>query len=208
MADSNSVTQWIDGLKEGDEDAAAKIWQRYGADLLQLASRKLGNTRKRVSDEEDVAMMAFQHFCAGVQDGRFMKLEGRDDLWHLLVVLTKRRSIDQVRRERRRNERGESVFNKSEQSNHHDGPANCPSGVPPAEVAVEAIEQCGMLLEHLQDEALAQIAVWKMEGFTNDEISSKLNVATRTVERKLRLIRQKWSELAASSSQNLGWRGA
>jgi DNA-directed RNA polymerase specialized sigma24 family protein len=34
------------------------------------------------------------------------------------------------------------------------------------------------------------VAVWKMEGYTNEEIAGKLGCATRTVERKLFLIRR------------------
>ena len=37
------------------------------------------------------------------------------------------------------------------------------------------------------------IALWKMEGFTTEEIASKLDCTTRTVERKLQLIRRLWN---------------
>ena len=193
--DQSSVTEWIDGFKDGDAEAAAKIWQRYGSALLNLARRKLGNARKRVSDEEDIAMIAFEHFCFGVQQGQFAKLEDRDDLWHLLVMLTKRRSVDQLRREIRRNERGESVFLESPHSSAvGQAPANQPDTNPSPDVAVQAIEECARLLDVLQDKPLQQIACWKMEGYTNEDIAEKLDVATRTVERKLKIIRQKWAE--------------
>lgn len=37
-----SVSQWIDGLRAGDEAAAAKLWQRYYRRLIGLACKKLG----------------------------------------------------------------------------------------------------------------------------------------------------------------------
>jgi DNA-directed RNA polymerase specialized sigma24 family protein len=40
---------------------------------------------------------------------------------------------------------------------------------------------------------LRDIAVAKLDGFTNDEIAERLGVQTRTVERKLRTIRELWS---------------
>jgi DNA-directed RNA polymerase specialized sigma24 family protein len=49
------------------------------------------------------------------------------------------------------------------------------------------------LFEELEDETLQQVATWKIEGFTNTEIAERLGVCTRTVERKLRLIRRIWS---------------
>jgi DNA-directed RNA polymerase specialized sigma24 family protein len=54
------------------------------------------------------------------------------------------------------------------------------------------------LLDLLNDSELRQIAVWKMEGYTSDEIAQKLQCVTRTVERKLRLIRKLWEAEFAS----------
>ena len=39
----------------------------------------------------------------------------------------------------------------------------------------------------------AQIVLWKMEGYTTEEIGAKLRSAPRTVERKLDVIRQRWT---------------
>ena len=44
----------------------------------------------------------------------------------------------------------------------------------------------------LGDNELVQLATWKMEGFSNEEIAKKVNRTTRTVERKLQLIRKIW----------------
>lgn len=59
----DSVSQWIDGLKAGEEAAAAKLWQRYYLRLVGLARKKLGDSPRRVADEEDVVLNAFQSFC-------------------------------------------------------------------------------------------------------------------------------------------------
>jgi len=48
------------------------------------------------------------------------------------------------------------------------------------------------LLDRLGDAELAKVAVWKMEGHTNEDIATKLDCTPRTVERKLRLIRKIW----------------
>jgi DNA-directed RNA polymerase specialized sigma24 family protein len=193
MARKCSVSQWISELEAGDSEAAAKIWRRYGARLLRLAQNRLGTTRRRVSDEEDIALTAFAQFCRGVQQKRFAKLEDRDDLWHLLVVLTVRKSVDQVRRETRRSERGESVFRVAN---------DCTSQTPgidqvtgsqfPPDLVVQSLEQCELLLSRLDDETLRQVALWKLEGLTNEEIAEKLGCVTRTVERKLAILRRKW----------------
>jgi DNA-binding NarL/FixJ family response regulator len=50
-----------------------------------------------------------------------------------------------------------------------------------------------LLLERL-DESLRPIARMKLEGYTNTEISAKLGVVERTVERRLNLIRRIWTQ--------------
>ena len=61
--------------------------------LIRLASRKLGDLPRRVADEEDVVLSAFNDFLRGVEDGRFTRLDDRDDLWQVLVMLTERKAI-------------------------------------------------------------------------------------------------------------------
>ena len=38
------------------------------------------------------------------------------------------------------------------------------------------------------------MAQWKMEGFTNEEIATRIDRDVRTVERRLTLIRKTWSQ--------------
>jgi DNA-directed RNA polymerase specialized sigma24 family protein len=67
---------------------------------------------------------------------------------------------------------------------------------PTPELAAQLVEQYQILLERLGDDKLRQIAVWKLEGWTNGEIAGKLNCSRRTVIRKLETIRLIWSEEA------------
>jgi DNA-directed RNA polymerase specialized sigma24 family protein len=58
-------------------------------------------------------------------------------------------------------------------------------------VAAEFAEAYQRLIEQLGDPVLQDIATWKVEGYTNEEIAARLGCATCTVERKLALIRSK-----------------
>ena len=62
----------------------------------------------------------------------------------------------------------------------------------PAEAAVlnEALEQ---RLQALPDPELRQIALGKLEGWTNREIADRRGCTERTVERKLERIRARWT---------------
>ena len=90
---TQSVTLWLGQLQAGDSDAAQQLWQRYVDRLIRLASRKLGDLPRRVADEEDVVISAFNDFLRGVEEGRFARLDDREDLWQVLVMLTERKAI-------------------------------------------------------------------------------------------------------------------
>jgi hypothetical protein len=62
--------------------------------------------------------------------------------------------------------------------------------------AAEVAEECERLLALLEatEPFLRQVAVWKMEGFTTEEIVEKTGRSRATVERKLVLIRALWGQ--------------
>ena len=94
--EQHSVSKYIQGLKTGDEEATQKIWERFLNRLIRLADGKLKTNRKAM-DEEDVVQNAFAQFFQQVQEGRFAKLDDRNDLWQVLAMLVDRRAKDQDR---------------------------------------------------------------------------------------------------------------
>jgi hypothetical protein len=101
MASKGSVTGWLDQLKAGDPLAAQKLWERYFRRLVGLARKKLQGARRGAADEEDVALSAFDSFCRGAEQGRFPRLDDRDNLWRLLMLLTARKAWHLARDEGR-----------------------------------------------------------------------------------------------------------
>ncbi|MBC8874785.1 MAG: RNA polymerase subunit sigma-70 [Planctomycetes bacterium] len=200
MSSSESVTEWLHNLKQGDSLAAQRLWQRYVARLIRLASRKLGNAPRRVADEEDVVIAAFASFCRGVEAGRFSRLDDRDDLWQVLIVLTERRAIDQMRREQAAKRgagdvRGESALAAANPSGSSvPGVGRVVDTEPTPEFAALVAEECEQRLGALGDSELERIAVDKMAGYSNREISQRLGTSLRGVERRLQLIRRIWSQ--------------
>jgi DNA-directed RNA polymerase specialized sigma24 family protein len=180
---SNSVSQWIGQLKAGNEEAAQKIWERYCAQLIELARQKLGHPG-RAEDVEDVALSAFKSFCLGAARQGFTRLEDREDLWQILFMLTQRKAADLVVQEGRQKRGGGRPAKTLA--------AEIPSQEPTPEFAAEVAEEFQRLLDLLEDDGLRQVVLRKMEGYTNEEIAATLGCVTRTVERKLRLIRKIW----------------
>src|SRR5260221_7651602 len=99
LPDHSSVTEWIDELKNGGADASAKIWRRYVEQLVREADRRLKNMPRRSVEGDDIAQEAFAAFFRGVEMNHFSKLEDRQDLWQLLIMLADRRAKDHMRRQ-------------------------------------------------------------------------------------------------------------
>jgi RNA polymerase sigma factor (sigma-70 family) len=193
----DSVDQWIDRLKAGDQEAAAKLWRRYYQRLVGLARKKLGDSPRRAADEEDVVLSAFQSFCQRAQEGRFPDLRDRDDLWHLIVRITERKAYDQLRDQMRKKRgsglvAGESAFMNLQARSEGVGINGVAGPEPTPQFAAEMIEAVDRLFDQLADDELRQIALHKLEGYTNEEIAGKIGCALPTVERRLRLIRKRW----------------
>ncbi len=77
----DSVTVWLTSLKDGDAEAAQKLWSRYFEALVRLARDRLRGAPKAVADEEDAALSAFDSFVRGAARGRYPRLDDREDLW-------------------------------------------------------------------------------------------------------------------------------
>jgi DNA-directed RNA polymerase specialized sigma24 family protein len=126
--------------------------------------------------------------------GRFPRLEDRDDLWQILYVITVRKSVDLLRRERAKFRGGRVLVSLSDLAVlETEGPIDA---APTPDLAAELTEQVRVLLGRLNDTTLSQIAIWKMEGYTNKEIAGRLGKIEQTVERKLRRIREIWESEA------------
>jgi DNA-directed RNA polymerase specialized sigma24 family protein len=195
MSPDGSVTRWLGPLQVGDPAAAQQLWQRYFRRLVGLARKKLQDAPRRAADEEDVALSAFHSFCRGAEEGRFPQLLDRDGLWHLLVVITARKAAN-LKRDESRLKRGGGGAPVSAPADGDGEPLleQILSREPTPELAAEVAEACRRLLALLPDDTLRQVAVWRMEDGTVEEIADRLGCAPRSVKRKLQLIRDLWEK--------------
>lgn len=202
MSQEESVTLWLRQLAQGDDQAAQLLWERYFDELVRVARRKLAMASRRVADEEDIALVAFNSFCNGVQAGRFSRLDDRDDLWQILLMLTARKAIDQRRHDEAEVRgagavRGESVFSPvGQRGNGITSIEQVVGEAPTPEFALAVSEEMESLLLRLDNDELQlrDISLAKLEGKTNAEIAQCLNMSLRSVERKLSLIRRIWRD--------------
>ena len=190
-----SVTRWISALKLGDQAAASGLWESYFRRLVGLARTRLRDTPRRVADEEDVALSAFDSFCRRAQADQFRSLHDRDDLWQILAMITARKAID-LRTYEGRQSRGRGRI-RSLTELTREGVEMIGGEEPTPELAAQFVEEFRRLMERLGDPRLRSVAALKLKGYTNDEIAARLGCVTSTVERKLARIRGEWiGELA------------
>ena len=185
-----SITHWIRLVQDGHSDAAGPLWERYFTQLEALARTRLGTALGPSADAEDVALSAFDSLCRGLKQGRFPRLRDRDELWRLLVVVTARKAMHVMRREQAQKRGGEmGAISLADDAGLLE---QIIGREPTPDFAIQVAEEYTRLLGSLPSPELQQLAVWKMEGYTNSEIAQKWDCTKRTVDRRLRLIRRQW----------------
>ncbi len=201
----DSVTAWIGDLKSGKDDASQKIWERYFQQLVRVASRQLGSAPRRIADEEDVAVSVFDSLCKGAAAGRFDQLQDRDDLWKLLTAIAGMKAVDQIRRQTAKkrggeNVRGESIVGGGAASGMG-GFDQFVHGEPTPEFLAVMDEQQQAMFGALPDASQRDVARLRFEGYSNQEVSEELDISLRSVERKLKVIREIWTSMIEENSQ-------
>jgi RNA polymerase sigma factor (sigma-70 family) len=178
---SQSITRLIRAVQDGSNSAVRPLMAAYFDRLVHLAGKRLQNLPGLGGYDEDLALRSFHSVCQRLRDpSRPLDLAGRDDLWRLLATRTVSRAIDLIRRHRPLEVPGEHDFTQ------------LLTREPSPEEAVEVADECRRLLESLREPELRQIALWKVEGYTNGEIAARLDCVPRTVERKISRIRLLW----------------
>lgn len=191
-APATDVTEWLRKLESGHDQAAQQLWEVFFERLVRLANGRLKSAERRIVDAEDIALSAFASFCRGAEKQRFTQLLDRQGLWRLLVSITIHKLLH-VQRDQGRLKRGGQFRQIESLGNSDNGPSAVDeilSREPTPEFAAQVAEQYELWMRALESDELTQLAKWKLEGFTNDEIATKCGRTTRTIERKLNLIRK------------------
>lgn len=196
---AGSVTDDLRRAKLGDSYAQYKLWQRYVERLIRLARANLLGAKQPLSGPEDVALSVFNDLLIGLEDGQFRQLNDRNDLWQVLIMLTRREAIDELRRANAKKRLGCGAATNGNDGRslpieHMDWQDHMCSSDPTPEEAALLNEQLVMRINQLTDSIHRRIALAKMRGHNNQEIAEQLGISLRSVERKLSIIRRRWIE--------------
>ncbi len=159
------------------EEHCEEIFQ----ELLATAKKDLDAWPIGGQQEHDIVMSVFRTFIRRDKDRRFSELRDSNDLLNMMLWLITRKIADKRRRHYRRGE----------------GKVICPD-ILKAKPAPDVDESaCRELLDLLdkppQVADLRKIAVLKLEGYSNEDIASRLKCSEATVRRKITEIRSRWS---------------
>ncbi len=199
MSSRTSVTVWLSQLRCGEYDALQKLWERYSDRLVERARIRLDHAPRQLADEQDIVNSVFHSLCRGAKAGRFHELQNRDELWWLLLAITRQKIVDHVRRETAQ-KRG-AGFVETEANLAGNGTESMGFrldqlvGTTPTPDLLAALhEQHDRLLCLLRDDQLRCVATLRIEGYSVQEIADRIGIGKRSVERKLDLIRKRWAE--------------
>lgn len=177
--DTSAVSKLVSQLKAGHTEAVRPLWEKLFGRMVKLAHRRV---RSPQIDHEVVAASAFNSFCAAALKGRFPDLTDRDDLWRLLIFITHQKMVKYVRYSgagKRRSDRIEGDADLSQVLSREPSP----------DFAAMLAEEVQGFLDRVGDAQLQQVALWKMEGMTHEEIAARQGCTTRTVMNRIKLIR-------------------
>lgn len=185
MDSSDSFVEFLDRLKQGDDDAAAEVFQLYANRLIGLARSRLDSRIRQKVDPEDVMLSAFNSFFRRQRNDAF-DLNGWDSLWALLVGITVRkcgRQIATFRSAKRDVSREQRPGGDSSAPVHERAAAE-----PTPEEAAMLVEMLEGMLKDLSPRDRTIVAM-RLDGYNILEIAEKVERTERTVNRTLRKVR-------------------
>ena len=195
---NGSITRMIEEIRGGGSSAVPGVWNRYFSKLAEIAQNGISSSPGRSVDGEDLASAVLETVCRKVGNGQFPQLRDRDDLWLLLLAITRCKVISQIRRDLCTKRGGGRVLLETDvqafQNNYFDLD-DIAGNEPTPEAVVSLRDSCNHLItESLRDETTKAIAILKLEGLSNAEVAARLDIVERTVERKMKVIRWLWEK--------------
>ncbi|OAI48953.1 hypothetical protein AYO44_06610 [Planctomycetaceae bacterium SCGC AG-212-F19] len=192
MTDERSgdlMAQWC----QGNERAAAELFQRYASQLIALARSRLSAKLNRRLDPEDIVLSAYRSFFAGARQGQF-EIERGGDLWRLLVAMTLRKLFRQVKR----NARQKRAVGKERHGDRYGLSAQMLAREPSPLEAVALADELEQLMERLQPVQRRMLEL-RLQGCNLFEIAAASKRSERTVRRVLETIKEHLEKADAES---------
>lgn len=184
------IKELIRGIESGDEASEELLWNGSYEKLLRYLESRV---RRRgiptgLIDEEAVTVSVLESVFKCAREGRLESVQDWTEFSQLLFAMTNRKFVSHWRRATTQRTLPRTPLKRLSE----DGMEVSKIAIP--EVALIYEEQLSRLMSLLPDDLHRQIAVLKLAGCTLAEISSEVNRAIPTVNRKWRYIRRTWAD--------------
>jgi len=189
MPDPNSLLDVVQRHRQGDPEAARRLFAHYAERLSRLADRYLSQRLAGRVEGEDVVQSVFRTFFRRTAAGEF-QIDSSAQLWQLLASITVRKARAQGRyhtaavRNIAAEEPGALDDARLELTAHEPGP----------EDAVILMDHIEALLKGLPTR-YCEILELRLQGYSATDIAARLGVARRTVYRALELLGQRLGKM-------------
>ncbi len=168
-------------VRDGDEQAASLLYERYARRVFGLVRSQLGAKLGKVTEPEDIVQSVFKSVFRGMQSGNYDAPPG-STLWNLLAVIAVRKLTNQANhhtRKRRDVSRNVSLGAAEE---------NLAGAIDQA-----SIEFLGICIRESLEQLRSvdrDILTLRIAGHSVEEIHRKVGRSRRTIERSLQRSRE------------------
>ena len=185
MPTSSEEQVLIDLWRQGDQNAARQIVERYCDRMLMLARRRISERLASRVDPDDILQSVFRTFFRRLKDGQFV-FEEQDDLCKLLTRITLHKTLRQVAFHKAAKRDPNLEMGQGDQQREQ--LLAVLDREPTAEATVAFLDQLEHFLRKLDDQT-KRIIEMRLEGYTNDEIAKELGIYDRKIRRAVERVR-------------------
>jgi RNA polymerase sigma factor (sigma-70 family) len=193
--------QLIERWKQGDQQAASALWDRYMERLLGLVNQRLASRYRSRFGASDVCQSALRSMLRRVQGDEY-SFEHDGGVWSLLaqIALNKLNSrirFEQAKRRSLSREKPMAAGGEEEAAEFVDAISREPSGVDVAEFRDLLRE----VLKRLSSEQRRYLVLQLRGGYSQKEIAKRLKLCDRTIRRMSGRIHEKVGDLLDPEGQ-------
>jgi RNA polymerase sigma-70 factor (ECF subfamily) len=194
MAEPAEDKSLVNLYRQGDQDAARQIVDRYLDRLLTLARRRISQRLSSRVDPEDIVQSVFRTFFVRLKDGQF-SFDDQDDLCKLLMRITLHKTLRQVAFHKAA--KRDPNLETPQGEHHHEQLMALFDQEPTQEATVAFLDQLEHFLSQLRPQE-REILEMRLQGHSNEEIAGKLGIYDRKIRRVIEHVR----DIAAKEGLN------
>jgi RNA polymerase sigma-70 factor (ECF subfamily) len=179
------MSNWLSRLQSAEPGYEADVVERYTLRLMALARRQLPERVRRRVDPEDVVQSVYRSFFRRLNDGQF-NFDDSHDIWRLLAAMTYHKANKAVRfhQQQRRDARRDTRLTDASRS----GTPTPADPAPTADDLATLYDFLEQITARLPEHHRA-ILLFRLEGYSIEEIGHRVNRSQGTVLRVLARVR-------------------